>query len=141
MATIRNRNGKWQAQVPFAVGDLRPCGLAQTMLASTSLPDTPPSRDRIRRCQLSAPQAERCHCEGFPIGHSLFQPDPLDAKNCDATGHNDDLLMNDGGSGDVWFGPKVPEGKMSNWVLTVSGQTWNAIQRLYGPLAPCCDRS
>jgi hypothetical protein len=34
---------------------------------------------------------------------------------------------------DVYFGPKPPPGKESNWVQTIPGKGWNTILRLYGP--------
>lgn len=46
------------------------------------------------------------------------------------------LQKNPDGSVDVYFGPKAPAGKASNWVQTVPGQTWFTILRLYGPLEP-----
>ncbi len=52
-----------------------------------------------------------------------------------------DLTVNADGSVDIWFGPEAPEGKESNWVQTVPGQTWNAILRLYGALEPFYVRS
>jgi hypothetical protein len=47
-----------------------------------------------------------------------------------------DLQVNTDGSVDVWFGPKAPDGKESNWVQTVPGKSWFMILRLYGPLEP-----
>ena len=49
---------------------------------------------------------------------------------------NNALQKNPDGSVDVYFGPKAPAGKESNWVQTVPGQTWFTILRLYGPLEP-----
>ena len=46
------------------------------------------------------------------------------------------LQTNADGSVDVYFGPKPPAGKESNWVQTVPGRGWNTILRLYGPLEP-----
>jgi hypothetical protein len=46
------------------------------------------------------------------------------------------LQVNADGSVDVYFGPKAPAGKESNWVQTIPGQTWFTILRLYGPLEP-----
>jgi hypothetical protein len=46
------------------------------------------------------------------------------------------IQTNGDGSVDVWFGPKAPAGKESNWVQTVPGRTWFTILRLYGPLEP-----
>ena len=47
-----------------------------------------------------------------------------------------DLQVNADGSVDVYFGPKAPAGKESNWVQTIPGETWFTILRLYGPLEP-----
>jgi hypothetical protein len=47
-----------------------------------------------------------------------------------------DLQVNADGSVDVWFGPKAPRGKESNWVQTIPGKSWFMILRLYGPLEP-----
>ena len=46
------------------------------------------------------------------------------------------LQTNPDGSVDVYFGPKAPAGKESNWVQTAPNKGWNAILRLYGPLEP-----
>jgi hypothetical protein len=40
------------------------------------------------------------------------------------------------GSFDLYFGPKAPAGRESNWVETLPGKSWFAIFRLYGPLEP-----
>jgi hypothetical protein len=49
---------------------------------------------------------------------------------------NRNLQPNADGSVDVYFGPKPPPGKQSNWVQTIPGETWFTILRLYGPLEP-----
>jgi hypothetical protein len=46
------------------------------------------------------------------------------------------VQKNADGSFDVYFGPKAPAGKESNWIQTLPGQTWFTILRLYGPLEP-----
>lgn len=46
------------------------------------------------------------------------------------------LQTNPDGSVDVYFGPKAPTGKESNWIQTVPGKGWNTLLRLYGPLEP-----
>jgi hypothetical protein len=46
------------------------------------------------------------------------------------------LQVNPDGSVDVYFGPKAPAGKESNWIQTVPGKGWNTLLRLYGPLEP-----
>ena len=46
-----------------------------------------------------------------------------------------------GRSVDVYFGPKPPAGKESNWVQTLPGKGWNVILRLYGPLQPLFDQT
>jgi len=45
------------------------------------------------------------------------------------------------GSVDLFFGPKAPEGKESNWIQTVPGKGWFTILRLYGPLKPWFDKA
>jgi hypothetical protein len=51
------------------------------------------------------------------------------------------LQTNSDGSVDVYFGPKAPTGKESNWVQTVPGKGWNTVLRLYGPLEPYFDKT
>ncbi|MFB3115698.1 MAG: DUF1254 domain-containing protein [Nitrospirales bacterium] len=48
---------------------------------------------------------------------------------------------NPDGSVDVYFGPRAPEGKESNWIETVPGKSWFVILRLYGPLEPWFDKT
>ncbi len=52
-----------------------------------------------------------------------------------------DLQVNADGSVDVYFGPKAPAGKQSNWVQTIAGHAWNSIFRLYGALEPFYDKT
>jgi hypothetical protein len=52
-----------------------------------------------------------------------------------------DLVVNPDTSVDVYFGPKAPAGKESNWVQTVPDKGWNTILRLYGPLQPWFDKT
>ena len=52
-----------------------------------------------------------------------------------------DLQVNPDGSVDLYFGPKPPHGKASNWVQTAPGTSWNTILRLYGPLEPWFDKT
>ena len=51
------------------------------------------------------------------------------------------VLVNEDGSVDVYFGPKAPAGKESNWVQTIPGKGWFMILRLYGPLEPWFDKT
>ena len=43
------------------------------------------------------------------------------------------LIINPDGSTDVYFGPKAPPGKESNWVQTIPGKGWFTFLRLYSP--------
>jgi hypothetical protein len=45
------------------------------------------------------------------------------------------------GSYDVYFGPKAPKGKESNWLETIPGKSWFPCLRLYGPLEPWFDKT
>ena len=46
------------------------------------------------------------------------------------------MQREEGGSVDVYFGPKAPAGMEHNWVQTIPGKGWFMILRLYGPLEP-----
>ncbi|MEM5429294.1 DUF1254 domain-containing protein [Cupriavidus oxalaticus] len=50
------------------------------------------------------------------------------------------LARNADGSVDLYFGPRAPAGKASNWIQTVPGKSWFTIFRLYGPLQPWFDK-
>ena len=53
----------------------------------------------------------------------------------------DQLMLNEDGSVDLFFGPTTPEGKEDNWVQTIPGKHWFSYFRLYGPLDPYFDKS
>jgi hypothetical protein len=52
-----------------------------------------------------------------------------------------DLLENDDGAIDIFFGPTAPDGKEQNWIPTNPGEGWFSYFRLYGPLEAHFDRS
>ena len=52
-----------------------------------------------------------------------------------------DLIKNNDGSVDIYFGPKAPEGKEKNWIPTVSAKGWFAYFRFYAPTEAYFDRS
>jgi hypothetical protein len=51
------------------------------------------------------------------------------------------LKKNADGSYDLYFGPKPPTGKKSNWLETDSGKGWFTILRMYGPLEPWINKT
>ena len=51
------------------------------------------------------------------------------------------LKTNADGSIDLYFGPKAPAGKESNWVPTVEGRKFFLAFRFYGPTAAVFDKS
>ena len=74
-----------------------------------------------------------------PQTRSMLQTgQPYPSKNNE---RNRDLQTNADGSTTLWFGPKPPEGKESNWIQTVPGKGWFACLRLYGPLKPWFDKT
>ena len=52
-----------------------------------------------------------------------------------------DLIMNDDGSVDLYYGPTPPKGKEKNWVQTIPGQGWWVYVRFYAPTAAYFDKS
>ena len=51
------------------------------------------------------------------------------------------LKTNADGSTDIYFSPKAPQGKESNWLQTIPGKSWFIALRMYGPLVPWIDQS
>lgn len=51
------------------------------------------------------------------------------------------IQTNADGSVDLFFGPKPPEGKESNWVPTHAGGEWEIIFRFYGPQQPLLEKT
>lgn len=52
-----------------------------------------------------------------------------------------DLVKNEDGSVDLYFGPEAPQGKEKNWIPTAPGRGWFAYFRLYAPTEAYFDRS
>ncbi|WP_436489520.1 DUF1254 domain-containing protein [Chitinophaga sp. ARDCPP14] len=61
-------------------------------------------------------------------------------RNADLSSRKN-LIKNNDGSVDLYFGPKAPEGKEKNWVQTLPGKHWFAYMRFYGPTAAYFDKS
>ena len=59
----------------------------------------------------------------------------------DRGSRNADLVYNDDGSVDLYFGPPNRPVGQSNWMQTLPDQHWFTYFRLYGPLEPYFDRS
>jgi hypothetical protein len=51
-----------------------------------------------------------------------------------------DLAKNADGSIDIWFGPKAPEGKESNWIPTDPNRRFELMFRFYGPTKALFDK-
>jgi hypothetical protein len=51
------------------------------------------------------------------------------------------LQQNGDGSADIYFGPKAPPGKESNWIPTEGGGLFEVLFRLYGPETPFFDKT
>jgi len=51
------------------------------------------------------------------------------------------VQANADGSYDIYFGPKAPAGKESNWIQTIPGKGWSVILRFYGPLQSWFDQT
>jgi hypothetical protein len=77
--------------------------------------------DNQTRSMLRTPQR-------FPRAGSQTYPTPA-------------AVPNRNGSYDIYFGPKAPKGKESNWIQTVPGKGWFTILRIYSPLEPYFDKS
>lgn len=56
-----------------------------------------------------------------------------DAPSLTIDSYNANVQKNADGSVDVYFGPKAPQGKESNWIYTAPGKPWFSFFRFYGP--------
>ena len=65
----------------------------------------------------------------------------LDTARASRASNATEVQKNADGSVDVYFGPKPPEGKESNWVPTISGRRFEVLFRLYGPDKPLFDKT
>jgi hypothetical protein len=54
--------------------------------------------------------------------------------------NNKNLVYNNDGSLDAWFGPDSIAGKENNWVKTIPGTLWYMVLRLYFPSESWFDR-
>jgi len=70
---------------------------------------------------------------------SMVQTDQVQPE---ISSNNRDIVENEDGSTDVWFGPELPEGvNNGNWIQTVPGQGWTTLWRIYGPEQEWFDKS
>jgi hypothetical protein len=69
--------------------------------------------------------------------HALIRDMPRAGRSSQSQG----LQTNADGSVDIWFGPKAPAGKESNWVSTSANGQFEVLFRFYGPEKPVFDKS
>lgn len=69
--------------------------------------------------------------------HALIRDQTRSSRASNSQG----LQKNPDGSIDVFFGPKAPDGKASNWVPTSAGRQFEVLFRLYGPEKPLFDKT
>ena len=69
--------------------------------------------------------------------HALIR----NASRLSRSSQNPDLQKNADGSVDVYFGPKAPAGKDTNWIPTNWGGKFEVLFRLYGPEKPLFDKT
>ena len=68
--------------------------------------------------------------------HGLIRDMPRSGRGSQSQG----LQKNTGGSVDIYFGPKAPPGKESNWVPTNPSGQFEVLFRFYGPDQPLFDK-
>ncbi|MEE1806915.1 DUF1214 domain-containing protein [Streptomyces sp. BE133] len=54
---------------------------------------------------------------------------------------NPDLVTNEDGTVDLYFGPQAPTGQDSNWLPTLNGTGFEVMFRLYGPKDAFTDKT
>jgi hypothetical protein len=69
--------------------------------------------------------------------HALIRDMPSSSR----ASNMPDLQQNADGTVDVWFGPKAPKGKESNWIPTKADGRFEALFRFYGPEQPLFEKT
>jgi hypothetical protein len=69
--------------------------------------------------------------------HALIRDLPRPSRSSQSTG----LQKNSEGSADIYFGPKAPAGKETNWVPTSPSGKFEVLFRFYGPEKPLFDKT
>jgi hypothetical protein len=69
--------------------------------------------------------------------HALIRNSARSSRSSQAP----ELQKNADGSVDLYFGPRAPAGKESNWVPTSAGGTFEVLFRFYGPEKPLFDKT
>jgi hypothetical protein len=69
--------------------------------------------------------------------HGLIRDSKWSTRGSNTPG----LQKNADGSVDVYFGPKAPGAKESNWVPTKSGAGFEVLFRFYGPEKPLFEKT
>jgi hypothetical protein len=69
--------------------------------------------------------------------HTLIR----DQKRVSRSSQNPDLQKNADGSVEIYFGPKAPIGKESNWVPTSPSRKFEVLFRFYGPEKPLFEKT
>jgi hypothetical protein len=69
--------------------------------------------------------------------HALIRDMPRSGRSSQSPG----LQANADGSIDIWFGPRAPAGKDSNWVPTNANGQFEVLFRFYGPEKPVFDKT
>jgi len=71
------------------------------------------------------------------VTHALIREMPRTGRSSQSPG----LQVNSDGSVDLYFGPKAPAGKESNWTPTRADRRFEVLFRFYGPLPPLLDKT
>ena len=69
--------------------------------------------------------------------HALIREVPRAGRSSQSPG----LQVSADGSTDIWFGPKAPPGKDTNWVPTSQNGQFEVLFRFYGPEKPVFDKT
>ena len=114
-------------------------GLALFAQASTAQKTTPLTSDELnRRTVERRPVREFWSVTVYSLETSSFF---LNTPNLTLGSLDKGLTKNADGSVDLYFGPKPPAGKESNWLYTQAGQKWFPWFRVYGPEKAILDKS
>jgi len=72
---------------------------------------------------------------------SLITPDTVETKYLGDLKFVDGFPTDATLEMDIYFSPKAPKGKESNWIQTIPGKSWFIALRMYGPFEPWLDKT
>lgn len=96
--------------------------------------------DKAYRLHVPAhvPAKQFWACTAYAVSDAAFM---RYAPRVEINSYDTNIVTNDDGSVDLYFGPEPPAGHEANWIYTAPTESWFAMFRFYGPEDAVFDKS